>query len=140
MKLSGLIAVLLAVPIQIILFGLIWDRLVGISLEMGRPLPVGVHYGIGIYFNYRLLGLGVLVASIVSASTQPAKIRWLTLGGILLGWIWWTLPMLSGRPIRGSTFMILGGMILILGSGLLVPLLRQRVERLMRHFKRPGSQ
>jgi hypothetical protein len=140
MKLSGLIAVLLAVPIQMALFALVWNRLVGISLDMGRPLPVGVHYGIGIYYSHHLLGLGVLVASIVSASTQRAKIRWLTLGGILLGWFVWTLPMLSGRPIRGSTFMILGATILCLGSGLLVPLLHQVAERLMSHFRRPGCQ
>jgi hypothetical protein len=138
-KLSGLIAVILAVPIQILLVGLVWNRLMDISLEMGRPLPVGVQYGLSIYYSYRLLGLGVLVASIVSASTQRAKIRWLTIGGILLGWIFWTLPMLEGRPIRGSTFMILGGTILCLGSGFLVPILGQMVERLMRHLQRQGS-
>jgi hypothetical protein len=137
MKLSGLIAVLLAVPLQMLLFALVWGKLVAFSLEMGRPLPVGVIYGISIYYNYRLLGLGVLVASVVSASTHRAKVRWLTIGAILLSWILLTLPMLSGRPIRGSTFMILGSMTLVIGSGLFVPLLRQGIEFLTRHFKRP---
>lgn len=121
MKRAGLVFVVLA--IQMVLFVSIWSWLVELAAESGREQRGGVAFGITVYYGVFILGFVCLVASMVSVTAQKRTTRCLVIAGCLIGWGLWIYPALSSYPIRGTVFLTLGALILIAGSGILLPFL-----------------
>ena len=131
------VAIFSVVAIQILLFVFIWYWLVDIAADSDREQRGGVAFGITVYYGAIILGFVFLVASVVSAVAHRRATRWLVIGGLLVGWILWTYPSLSIYPIRGSAYLSLGALILIAGSGILLPMLNRS---LIGSDSRPNSE
>jgi len=108
---------------------------VELAAESGREQRGGVAFGITVYYGVFILGFVCLVASVVSVMVRKQITRWLVIVGCLISWGLWIYPALSSYPIRGTVFLTLGALILIAGSGILLPFLvrvligRDRNER-----------
>lgn len=131
MKISKVIAVALVVITQIFLFAFIWNWLVAVAADSGRGQRGGVGFGITIYYGAIMLAFIFLIASVVSAIARRRKTRWLTIVGLLAVWSTWIFPSLSSYPVRGPVHLSLGALILITGSGILLPILIRAIERLI---------
>lgn len=137
MKGSGIIAVILVAAIQTLLFVFIWDWIVAVATDFGREQRGGTAFGITVYYGAFVLGFTFLIASAVSAVTARNFTRWSVIGGLLVGWSAWVVPSLSSYPIRGSVYFFLGALILIFGSGIVVPIVSKALDRFTGRGVRP---
>ncbi len=128
---SKAIAITLVVVMQIFLFVFIWEWLVAGSTESGRGQRGGVGFGITVYYGAMILGCIFLIASLVSAIARRPLTRWLTIVGLMAGWSTWIVSSLSSYPVRGSVYFSLGALILIGGSGIVLPIMCRSLERVI---------
>ena len=128
MKAARFLVTMLVVVVQILLFVLAWDWFVDVARNAGREQRGGVGFGIFVYYGVFLIGCAFAVGSTVSAITSSSLTRWLTIGLLAGVWSLYAWPP-SNYPIRGSVFYILGFLILVIGSGIITPLLNRGIHR-----------
>lgn len=129
MKATGVIAIIVVIAVQILLFVFAWHWLVDAAVESGREQRGGVAFGVTVHYGVILIGCAFAIGSTVSAITSRSLIRWSTIGLLVAVWSLYVVPSLSSYPIRGSVFYSLGCLILVIGSGIIVPLLDRIVHR-----------
>jgi hypothetical protein len=122
-----LIAVALMVA-QSITFGLIWSTMVSYAVEHGRTQRGGVGIGITFYFGSYFLMLASFIASVLAGSIRHPVVRWITVLSCLGVWFLWFYPSLAQYPVRIPAFTAAGALTLLLGSGVLMPYLAQRLR------------
>lgn len=129
MKASGIIATLVVIAVQILVFVFAWNWLVDAAVDAGREQRGGVAFGVTVHFGVFLISFAFVVGSAVSAITSRQLIRWSTIGLLLAVWSLYLAPSVSSYPIRGSAFYSLGCLILVTGSGIIIPLMDRVAHR-----------
>jgi hypothetical protein len=129
MKASAIIATIVVIVVQILVFVFAWNWLVDAAADAGREQRGGVAFGVTVHFGVFLISFAFVVGSSVSAITSRQLIRWATIGLLVAVWSLYVAPSISSYPIRGSAFYFLGCLILVIGSGIIIPLLDRVVNR-----------
>lgn len=140
MKASGVIATIVVIAVQILLFVFAWNWLVDAAVDAGREQRGGVAFGVTVHFGVFLISFAFVVGSAVSAITSRRLIRWSTIGLLVAVWSLYVAPSFSSYPIRGSAFYFLGCLILVIGSGVTIPLLDRVVHRGFRRTRPTDSE
>ncbi len=112
----------IAVPvIQIGMFIMGWSVLVAWAESLGRFKPQWFE----LEFLYGFFTMSVLfvLSSILHAFSTRVHVNWITM---ILGLFFWSIPLLSAldsRPIAIPVFILLGSVILVIGTGFALPIL-----------------
>lgn len=121
MKFAGIVAAAVVVAAQVCMFAVIWDWFVARAVELGREQRGGVAFGLTVHYGAILFGPVSFFGSCLSVFARAERIRWLVLLSAACLWGWWTVPALPEYPIRGTVYVLLGAVLLMIGSGFVLP-------------------
>ena len=110
--------------LQIVAFAISWNAMVSLARSYGR-FPPELFFGITILNGFVFISGLFLVCSMVSAFQGIRFSLSLMLAGSSI-WIFWLYPSFESRPISMPSFCAGGVILLVFGSGIVVPFICRR--------------
>lgn len=113
---------LLVAVLQTICFLGGWALLVSVARSYGR-FPPELFFGITTYYGAVWIVSLFVVCGVVALAVSKPLMRWGVICIGLVAWLIWLWPSFDSRPFAMPTFFALGAVLLILGTGVAIPLL-----------------
>ena len=128
MKAALIAKALLVVFLQTAVFLGAWAAMVSIARSQGR-FPPELFFGVTIYYGTIWITSIFTVCGAVALVAAKPIVRWSTISVGVFVWLLWLWPSFESRPFAMPAFFALGMVILTIGSGFVIPLMRRRKHR-----------
>ncbi len=120
MSIQNTFRTLAVVTAQIVCFVGGWSLLSHVAWSHGRFPPMRffeVTFASGAVFSIFMF----VICGLVALLRRDAKLYWITILLLLVGWFLWLTPSFRERPVSLPAYYIFSSSLLIVGSGIILP-------------------